>query len=170
LGRDNFQINYERPEDDVKAIIKFLHDLQSQLEEFIEKYEIINPQRNEFYEDFSKAWKDVKLNFPKVEKYLKSSNDVRNRLEDEGLTGNQLTLKLNVYYFAVNKIKKAEDDYYTERSYRPQRRSRLRRFWGWALEVADIILGSLGDAGVPFVGAISEFKDVTEKVTKEPKR
>ena len=75
-----------------------------------------------------------------------------------------------MYYFAVNKIKRAEDDYETARTYRPQKRYRLKKFWVWALELADIILDSLGAVGVPGVGAISEFKEVAEKATKEPHR
>ena len=170
MPRNHFQSHYERPEDDVEAILQFLQDLKFQLEDFVEKYEVIVPQRTVFYEDFKNAWQEVKLNFQNMDDYLHNSEDVLTRLKKEGLTGNQLTLKLNVYYFAVNKIRKAEENYHRNRTYRPQRRYRLRRFWGWALELADIILGSLGDAGIPFVGAISEFKDVTEKVTKEPKR
>jgi len=170
MGRNDYNPYIGLPKDDVKAIIQFLDDLESLLDEFVEKYEKIIPRRSEFHNDFHDAWGDVKENFPISIKYLKRNENVKGKLEDEGLTGNQLKLKLSMFYFAANKIKKAEDNLETNRRNFPQRRYRWKRFWGWALELADIILGSLSAVGVPGVGAISEFKEVAEKATKEPHR
>jgi len=170
MGRNDYNPYIGLPKDDIKAIIQFLNDLESLLDEFIEKYEKIIPRRSKFYNDFNNAWNDTRENFPISIKYLKINEDVKGELQKEGLTGNQLKLKLSMFYFAANKIKRAEQEYETETNYKPQKKYRLKRFWGWALELADIILGSLGAVGIPGVGAISEFKEVAEKATKEPHR
>lgn len=166
---DDFGRNYENEKNDIKRILDFLYALKIQLNYFFENYEILMRNYPESKIYFIKAWDEVKPNFEKIESNL-HRDDINIRLSKVGLTGAQLTLKLHVYYLTLNKIKNAEMDY-RRRTFRGRARTggRWRKYFGWALEHGDTILGSLGEAGVPGVGVISEFKQVAEKLSKQTK-
>jgi len=156
--------------DDIRRIIEFLEDIWKQLDEFIQKLEMIIPKNPNMYGYFQLAWEDVQPHFDKMEYYLEHSKTVKRKLDKVGLTGNQLTLKLEVYYYARNKAISAESEFIHSDSLLEKNRSWWKKLLGWTFENGDTILGSLGEAGIPGVGAFTEIKEVAEKMIKEPKR
>jgi len=154
--------------DDIDLILDFLESLRTQLLHFRSNFEKFAPRHKEFYQDFQEAWEEFEPNFKKMETYLKSNKQVREKLSDEGLTGKQLKLKLRIYYEALSRAMSEGEKDLSESSLneRGKGRSVLRKLFRVVLEHGDTIMGSLSVIGIPGAGAVKEVRDVAEKLTK----
>lgn len=87
-------------------------------------------------------------------------------LQEHGLTGVELRLKLGVVVIADKEIEQAWNEMQNSSGPPPGITSRVKNWIKRKLEVSDIIMGSLAEAGIPGAGALEEIKTVIEKIIK----
>ncbi len=154
-------------DEDLEKIINFIRDTEKDFEHFISRYHDIVPEHSGLFDTFNLAWRDVKPRFYELVIYLEKEKPL-GKLAAVGLTGNQLNLKLRVLDSVRIESKKAEREFdAVPSSEKPQKRSIWRRAWGWFLDQANNILGSLASAEVPFADLISEFKGGMESLLQQ---
>lgn len=154
--------------DDVDLLIDMMYKIRDILALFIENYDDMVQEYPKFKEEFGKSWPEINSNFFAVINYLqKRDNDQIVRLEKEGLTGDQLKLKFLLLQSAYDESKEKFLEFKKSTiENKPKKLSRFRRVVNFFFKHGNSILGSMADAGVPFVGVIGEFKDAAETITE----
>lgn len=164
--------------DDISKLVKFIDDLESQLDYFIE-YRSKSFLKSSYDDELTlrlllNAWQSTKPRFITLRDHLQKMESLE-KLQSVGLTGSELYLKL--YYFNESldelkteeiKFKKLESP--VKMNYIIRQFRRLKDHWEKCLDFANIILGSLSIAGVPGADAIGEMKDTIEKIIRWWKR
>ena len=156
-------------EDDVRRIVQFLDELKRLLGTTVT---VRRDLFGEHHDSLEAAWATVEPRFDTVQAGLELAGAQTNgeAFEARGLTGHELTLKLELFQAAKDDFERfvdAQDDVHrvrrtsdaVARVFRPLRvvpwvwrgvEERLRKFaksaLGRALEIADVPLGSLGKA------------------------
>ena len=167
---------------DLNTIINFLDDLESLLNSFVKNFRALCPYFLKQQEFFIVSWKDTKTSFQNLKNYLLNDSPI-DALQKVALRGSPLQMKVKLYYTAryeiditystlrqILELEQKEED--------PERQSALTRFanmlirhsrsiFVWAFKNADVILGSIGSAGLPFVDVIEEFKDSAKNTLEQ---
>jgi len=160
---------------DVEELIKFLQQLEERLRIFIEEdseYFIKRYPKKIFgksINQWKQAWENTQLHFKSARDYLVIIKSTES-LENVGLTGSELQIKLMVLEEAYDELMELESRFFkkskSEKKSTGQRFRRLKDHREKYFDHADTILSSLGNVGIPGIDAISEFKTVIEKVLK----
>ena len=134
-------------QEDRTNLQKFLNEVEELLQGVLDRRAELLPQ--DLHDYFLNAWQQVRISFSRARQSL--SNVVESRLEEIGLTGSQLALKLFGFRRLLPLLGPGV-----------WRVRVLKRILNWA----NIILGSLG-AVLPPVELAKEYKDAIERAIDE---
>jgi hypothetical protein len=154
-----------RPQDQLRRFLDTLHDeLQWALDRHPEWF-------GRRHREFIDAWRELQERFEAARRGLEEVDP--DALAREGLTGAQLRLKLALFDDALDHLRGSSPPGDGPRGPLARLRRLLGRRRGVArlfdklLEVANVILDSLGDV-IPGAGAIGEFKDEVKSRLDRP--
>lgn len=153
-------------QEDIRRLDKFIFDVQKDINFVVSKIGIIIPEQKELHDLVTQAWKDVSPRFAEISLYIvgeKKLEGLQEQLEDKGLTGIQLTLKLSVYEARRNEFQQ-EWGRFEEASEDEKKEKKgfiggiIKRLFG----IIDRILDSLGF--IPGAEAGKEVKGIIEEL------
>lgn len=164
--------------DDLDKIKKFLDNLKDDLQDYVEKYNLLVPDHPEMESYFIKAWDEVKPTFDHFNIIINlniQQDNLLNLLKSNGLTGNQLDLKLSLIHYARVEYQATLQIYNqvaetVQKEENIEHKNALKRLLGkiakflieskkGLLNKDDIPLSSLIQAIPVFGDSIVEFKD-----------
>lgn len=155
-------------ENEVEQLVKLLWSVGEYLNEVVERIAGLAPEEERLHPLIKEAWEDVRPRFSEMTAYLQEAKvreDVGKELEDRGLVGPQLLLKLELYGQRLSEFREErgdlEHDVSRPRKARGGLRGALRRLFG----VTDVILDSL--RFVPGIDPLKEFKGMVEQTIPE---
>ena len=138
---------------DKKLVIKFLGDIQADLELIIENIYLLAPKRKDFIRILIESWERVIPAFVEIkEKINEISSDT---LVKVGLNGHQLVLKYQTYKTARAKFRSSME------TFNQLRENNMKEIIDSVLSLSktiNIILNGLS-AGIPQVYAVKGFKE-----------
>ena len=91
---------------DIEKLVNFIGELESDLKDFVDNFDILIPKHRRFKKSFTKAWIEVLPLFPSIVDYL-TKNQPLDQLSLYGLTGYQLDLKLKLISFTREEVNNA---------------------------------------------------------------
>ena len=160
------------PEEDRKKLIEFVSNIGQDVG-FVALHAVeINPELEQFLPQINKSWKIVEPRFERINEYLMEKRPLpdwapmkmEDELEDRGLVGVQLELKLSVYQLLRRKFYNALEFFIgaarAKRKEWEEKRNVLMGFFSRFFGFANVILESLGF--IPGTHAVKEFKGVLE--------
>jgi len=155
--------------DDKQSLAEFVKDLERLLYLVVEMARSMGLLLDEENDKLLReAWKEVRPRFDEIVRYIqgeallpKSSGELEGQLNDCGLVGAQLKLKLRIYYQRRGEFDRAVETLRT--SPQPGFLRRSFKALGRVLRPANRILESMGF--VPGVHAVKEMKGIVEELT-----
>jgi hypothetical protein len=159
-------------QDDVKELSSFISDFHVVLKVIVDNVDLLVAEPGELSQLIRDAWKEVEPQFERMSAHLdeylygKMSAPEAQRLEKElqerGLTGNQLRLKLRVFKLRKQEF---EDEWSQFEKANDRQKKRKRGFIGGIIDrilrIIQRILRSLGF--IPGAEAVEEFKSIVEE-------
>jgi len=159
-------------EEDIGRLNSFIFDLQRDINFVVSRIDIIVPEQRELHDLVAQAWKDVLPRFDEIWLYIADESNLeqlRNQLEDRGLTGIQLMFKLSVYDARRNEFRRQWEEF----EIASKDKKRRRRFFTWRsyfmrwtinrlFDIGDVILDSLGF--IPGIEAVKEIKGTIDNL------
>lgn len=157
------------PEEDREALSQFIYSVQQDLQLVTTNLTDISPEAEWIVSEVEAAWEAVLPHFEEIDAYLRGKrpfDGLDRLLENRGLTGAQLRLKLKLYgrrkedfYGAFSDFQAASPDDKAEKRPKVGGGGLL----GKLFKMINKVLESLGI--VPGADAVKEFKGVLEEVT-----
>jgi len=153
-------------EDDRAKLQEFVSSVYEDLNLVASKVDILVPESKELHELLGRAWEDVSPRFQQIVEYLAGKRPLEQlaeQLEERGLVGIQLELKLWVYRLRRNEFT-SEWGKFEEAS--KEEKKNKRGFIGGIIQrllrIIDRILDSLGF--IPGTDAVKEVKGIIEEI------
>lgn len=157
------------PQEGLDKLKEFFEEIEKDIDTVVSKLDLVVPEQKDLNEDISAVWyKEVKPRFKDIRDNLQGKGrmtieEVSRQLQERGLTGIQLALKLRIYGWRKEEFKEewAEFEKASEKA-KKRKKGVIRGFLGKLLSVIKDILRSLGF--IPGPEAVEEFMEVLKEV------